>query len=157
MLFIIFSITTACTAQELEFNEFLGDSDNIIRQSIQVQSARVSIVGVEEAKKQMLKNNNTLAGYPIIGSLKTLKELTSKKLANILLVKKNYSNIRQRCLNKKMQGVRFTGLQSNIEVVIGLPCNQIIFTLVRNSEVKYWGGVLGDNPSMELQKYLKFD
>lgn len=114
----------------------------------------LDVVSVSESREYALNALDRISGYPIRGKLKGLDREKSNQLANILLEKNNYSNIRQRCLNQSLNGVRFSIEDDMVEVVIGSPCNQVFVSFKHENETKWWGGTLNNTIINEVLKLL---
>ncbi len=118
------------------------------------QTGSLEVVSVAESQEKTLNGKDRIVGYPIVGKLKNLDREKSFQLANILLDKNNYSNIRQRCINQTLNGVRFSVGDEKVEVVIGSPCNQVFAAFKYKNETKWWGSTLGDTVAKKALKLL---
>jgi hypothetical protein len=114
----------------------------------------LDVVSVSESREYALNAIDRISGYPIRGKLKGLDREKSFQLANILLDENNYSNIRQRCINQSLNGVRFSVDDGTVEVAIGSPCNQVLVTFKHKNETKWWGGTLGNTIANKVSKLL---
>jgi len=106
------------------------------------KAGNLSIVSVAESQKNALDGSDRLAGYPIIGTLQGLEKEKSLQLANIFLDDSNYVYLKKRCANQAFNGIRFTSGNDTVEVVIGIPCNQVLVVSKQEGETQWWGGIL---------------
>lgn len=132
----------------------LKENSAILRQHSTAETARLKVIDFSEAQKRALKKDKHIAGFPIVDKLMIMEKDQSLKIAKMLIDKNNYINVRQRCVNKFYQGVRFVEKDKNIEIAIGIPCNQVLAVYNDNSEVKWWGGHLSENAIKKLLPLL---
>lgn len=131
-------------AKDLSLRGALNDEAlSILLHPKNSQVNSLSVVSVSESRKNALKLNDRIAGYPITSVIKAFELEKSLELVNILLDQNNYSNIRQRCVNHTLTGVRFSDEAKKVEVVIGSPCNQVFVVFKHGDETKWWGNTLG--------------
>lgn len=133
----------------------LGSTANIVEHHTLAKTARLKVVSVTESHKHALKSADRIAGYPATTKLETLTKEKSQQLATLLLDKNNYANIRQRCENRYFHGIRFSKDQEKAEVALGVPCNQLLAVFRKGTEIKWWGGVLGNEAARQVLTLLE--
>lgn len=139
----IFVIASA-SAQEPHLQQSLGTAFGVLTHATHTATGPLKIVSASEADRYALKKANRIVGYPIAGKLGDLNQSSSQELATIPLNKDNYADVRQRCRNKSLRGIRFSKGGDSVEVAMGVPCNQVLVAFREGKEGKRWGWVLGD-------------
>jgi len=153
-IFFCLAFIHACQANESTLNPFLNSIKNSLQHSTSTQTAIVKIIGVQNAEAQIFLNKKTIVGYPLDEDLKPLTKAASKQISILLLDAKNYSNVRTRCLNNMMNGIRFSKGNKVVEVIVSLPCNQIIIALNDSNNITKWGGTLTNTASLKITNLL---
>ena len=152
------SQSTGSHAEDISLKGFLDDNAIFtLLHHKDAQTGGLNVVSVSEARSNALDAKDRIAGYPISGKLKDLNREKSFYLANLLLDKNNYSNLRQRCLNQELNGIRFSVDDDKVEVVIGSPCNQIFVVFKHENETQWWGNTLGEGAMKKALKLLCVD
>ena len=132
----------------------MGPAAEALLQPQRVEVSELVIVSVAEARQHALKGGDGIAGYPIAKQLSALDGTTSQQLASILLDEQNYVDVRQRCKNKSLRGIRFQNAHI-VEVAVGGPCNQVIAAYREGETVKWWGGALIPAASEKVTAILR--
>ena len=146
--------TVTCVAKEMDLRQALGNAVDVVEQSIKVEYAQLKVVEYEKSRKQALKTSDRIAGYPAVGTFANINSEKSKQLAKLLLDKNNYNNIRQRCLNKYFQGIRFIKNAQKVEIAIGVPCNQVVVAFQVGNKTHWWGSTLGKDTMEQILDLL---
>ena len=129
----------------------LGKQVEILDAHSMVQTAPLKIISVAESKKHALKDKEgrkRIAGYPKTGKLKKINKDNANQLARLLQADNVFVHSDKRCANKEFQGIRFSKGKQRIEVVLGIPCNQVAVAFVQDNTVKWWAGVMTE-PAMK--------
>lgn len=121
--------------KEATLRQALGPAAEALLQPKRVQVGELAIVSVAETRQYALKGTDRLAGYPIAKQLSALDGTTSQQLANMLLDEHNYVDVRQRCKNDTLRGIRFQNAHI-VEVTIGGPCNHVVAAYREGKTVK---------------------
>lgn len=140
--------------KEATLRQALGPAAEALLQPKRVQVGELAIVSVAETRQYALKGTDRLAGYPIAKQLSALDGTTSQQLANMLLDEHNYVDVRQRCKNDTLRGIRFQNAHI-VEVTIGGPCNHVVAAYREGKTVKWWGGVLSPAASEKVTAILR--
>ena len=153
--FLVLTLGTVSYADNISLQEVLDEnSKSILLHHEKAQTAYLKVVSIADSQENALNTQDRIAGYPIIGQLKDLNHDKSSQLVNILLDKNNYSNIRQRCVNSTLDGVRFSSGEEKVEIVIGSPCNQVFVAFRRDNKTEWWGSTLGEKVTKKALKLL---
>lgn len=149
---------TACAQQTENSGELhaaLEDDIAIIRNADQVTVGRLNPIAVSDAQANMLKNDETISGYPIVGQIRNLKEQEKTKIIELVLNEKNYLSTRIRCKNEFFIGLRFTRNSEKTEMALGFPCQQVIWAHRVDSEVRAWGAVMDDDATNAIRQIFE--
>jgi len=144
-------------ADEKSITDVLGTSAEIIKKQTSTKIAKLRTVSVEESRQNALKTNNRIAGYPLTSAMMSLNKTQSTQLAKLILDSNNYANIRQRCLNRFFNGIRFIKDDKIIEVAIGVPCNQLLLVFKDSKNNKWWGGTLGNSAAEKTKEIFQYE
>ena len=148
-----FALFSTSHAQQASLRQTLNNNVNTIKQHECAKTASLKVVDVAETHQYALTKDDRIAGYPLMEELLELDKEKSKDLADIILDHNNYADIRQRCQNKFLYGIRFNKGNKKIEVAIGVPCSQVLVVFQDKGETKWWGGVFGN---MAMEQVLNF-
>ncbi|HED35553.1 MAG TPA: hypothetical protein ENJ08_15255 [Gammaproteobacteria bacterium] len=149
--FLVFFSFNPAHARQPELTDILGNSASIIRDHTSVETAMLKVVAVEASRKHALLTHDRIAGYPVIGNTSSPDKDKAIRLANLVLSKNSYIDIRQRCKNKKFYGVRFMKEDKIVELAVGTPCNQVIVVFKnKNGTRNWWGSTFGKEAMAQL-------
>jgi hypothetical protein len=91
------------------------------------EAGRLRIIPVEQAERQIFKEPDLIAGYPVDTHLVPVPPGEVSRIVALLVRDESYDfNSRLRCKNQSLIGIRFLGTQI-VELAIGMPCNQAIW------------------------------
>jgi len=154
--FLIFFSFSYAHAQQLGLIDIPGNSATIISDHTSVETAMLKVTAVEESRKYALLTSDRMAGYPLTGNTYSPDNAEAVQLANLVLSKNSYIDIRQRCKNEKFYGIRFMKDDKVVEFAVGIPCNQVIFVFKnKNGTNNWWGSTFGKKAMEQFNALMK--
>lgn len=155
MVFAVTSLFSICYAQDCQLNEKLGPAVTIVTQATRIETARLKVIGAQDAQNNALRSTDRIAGYPIESTLMELKTSDEDKLVKLILDDKNCATVRQRCRNQYLLGLRFTKNKQIAEFALGMPCQQALWAFIVDDKIQYYGTVLGTETTQKVIAILQ--
>jgi hypothetical protein len=119
--------------------------------AIGAEAAWLRVIPVGEAERQALGAQNRIVGYPIVTALRSIVPSDASRLLDVLIRDDSYDfELRLRCVNKRLLGVRFL-VTPPVEFALGTPCNQAIWTFKRADKTERWGALLSDKAAESIR------
>jgi len=97
-----------------------------------------------------------IAGQPIDSDVRTLGAEQASSLKKLLTNDADYLDVRRRCKANTWVGARFgeANSQGRIELVLSLPCDQLIFYRFDSGATESWGSVVAAHMSAKIVKLV---
>ena len=147
-----FCLCAGSHAEQGGLAESLGINVQILERGNDPEIAKLGIVSVDESRDQAFKSADRIAGYPIKKSVEIISTYSVKDFVSLILNPNSYTNIRQRCKNESLKGIRFAEDGSVVEMAIGEPCNQIVVAYKIENKTLWWGGTLHEDAAEQAKE-----
>jgi len=107
-------------------------------------------------KAPVYSDPQRIGGHPIVSDLRTLSAEQVAQLRQLVTNESHYLDVRRRCKNETWVGARFgePGSLERLELVIGLPCDQLIFFWFDEGAPKNWGSVVAPPVGLALAELV---
>lgn len=125
----------------------------LLRTAEEGWAARLKVIGVRQATRATFKQKRIM-GYPLVTPLRRLSKEEVRRLGALVSADAAYLDVRRRCANRHWLGARLLRGKAVVELVLGIPCDQLLFAAKVDGKTRRWGSVITPKVAKALRALL---